>query len=230
MPEDVKSGVGMMVRTQIQYDLTAKGGEAEWQASRDHMMISFMGTGEKRQEIAEQCRVHLKSKGVEDPQDPMALNNALNEFAEDTMTHLAAKWLFELYRINSVKAEVLKDANPKSLEHLIYHAVEMGKIQERFFWRQGNEDATGKSRETLGLAGKRQVKNGQQGNEMRTDNSFGVQRGADAQAYVDDLSKRKPHLSWADLQRRVAKKFDVSESTIKRHLTNPKKVGSSRSE
>ena len=143
MPKTTKSGVGMMVRTQIQYDLTAKGGEAEWQASREHMMTSFMGTGEKRQKIAEQCRTQLKSEGVEDPQDPIALNNAFNEFAEDTMTHLAAKWLFELYRMNSARAEVLKDANPKTLEYLIYHAVEMGKIQERFSCRQGYEDATG---------------------------------------------------------------------------------------
>jgi hypothetical protein len=230
MPKMVKSGVGMTENTRLQYDFVGDNADEDFVAFTEFAMANFKGLDEKREEIAEYFRTYLRREGVENPQDLMTLMNALNEFAEDTMTHLVAKWLFEFYRINSARSEVLKDHNPKTLEHLIYHAVELGKIQERIFWRQGNDEATGKNREALGLAGKRQVKNGQQGNEMRTDNSFRVQHGPEAQSYVDDLSKRKPHLSWANLQREVAKRFGVSVTTIKRHLTNPKKVGSSRSE
>jgi hypothetical protein len=124
----------------------------------------------------------------------------------------------------------VSSSSPKALEYLVERAVELGGLQERIYWRQGNDPATGKNRETLGLSGKRQVKNGQQGNATRTSESFGVRHGSDAQNFVDELIKRRPNLTWADLQRAAAKKFEVSESTIKRNLTNPKKVGSSRSD
>ena len=124
----------------------------------------------------------------------------------------------------------MEAANPTTLEHLVERAVELGKYQERMFWRQGLDESTGKRRELLGLGGRRQVKNGQQGNEMRTDNSFGARQGVQAQSYVDDLYERNPNLSWADMQRSAAKKFGFSAVTIKRNLKNPKKPGSGRSE
>ncbi|KGD62814.1 hypothetical protein T9A_00134 [Alcanivorax jadensis T9] len=42
------------------------------------------------------------------------------------------------------------------------------------------------------------------------------------QSHIDNLYAENPRLSYADLQRKAAIKFEVSEKTIKRHTTNPR--------
>ena len=43
------------------------------------------------------------------------------------------------------------------------------------------------------------------------------------QPFINALLKQNPHLSYADLKRKAADRFQVSESTIKNHTTNPKR-------
>ncbi len=230
MPKKVKRGIGMMKRTQLQYDLTTASGEAEWQCSIDHGMKSFMGFDEKRDEIATNFRAILKNAGVSDPFAVVFPRESSPRYSEDSLEYLIASWLIEYHHLNNERDAISSSPTSRTLEYLIERSVELGKIQERLVWRQGHDEVTGKRREILALAGQRQVRNGQQGNEMRTDNSFYVKHGVEAQGYVDDLSKRNLHLSWSDIQKRAAKHFGVSVATIKRNLTNPKKAGSSRSE
>jgi hypothetical protein len=230
MPKIVKSGVGMMEHARFQYNFDGDNPDEDMNAFTEYAMTSIMGFDERREQNAVAFRAFLQKTGDLDLTSVLVLHETCNRYAEDALEHLVAKWLIEYHHINMERAEIASSSNPQNLDYLIERSVELGRLQERIYWRQGNDPTTGKKRETLGLAGKRQVKNGQQGNAMRTDNSFCVRHSLHAQDFVADLSKRNPHLTWADLQRAAAKEFNVSVSTIKRDLTNPKKVGSSRSE
>lgn len=225
MPKKVKMGVGMMEHTRIQYDLTAAGGEPEWQASIDHMMNSCAGFDEQRDQIAAGFRAILQKSGVSDPSSLMSLHETCNQYSEDAIEHLIAKWLIEYHHLNSGRAAFLSSPNPMKLEYLIERAVELGKSQERLFWRQGIDEQTGKRPETLALAGRTQVKSGQNGNRMRTDNSFAMTHGAEAQIKANKLHKSNPSLSWTAIRNILAKHYDVSTETIKKALKNPKRVG-----
>ncbi|MEL7803201.1 hypothetical protein [Sulfitobacter pontiacus] len=230
MPKIVKSGVGMMEHARLQYDFVGDNPDEDIKGFKKYAMTSIIGFDERRERIAAGFRAVLHETGDLDLTSVLVLHETYNRYAEDALEHLVAKWLIEYHHMNMERAEIASSSNPKNLDYLVERSVELGRLQERIYWRQGIDPATGKNRETLGLAGKRQVKNGQQGNAMRTDNSFGVRHSLHAQDFVADLSKRNPHLTWADLQRAAAKEFNVSVSTIRRELTNPKKVGSSRSE
>jgi len=225
MPKKVKRGIGMMERTRIEYDLTAAGGEAEWQASIDHMMNSCVGFDEKRDQIAAGFRAVLQKSGVSDPSSLIALHETYNQHSEDALEYLIAKWLIEYHHLNSERAAFSSSSNPIKLEYLIERAVELGKLQERLFWRQGIDEQTGKRPETLALAGRAQVKNGRNGNRMRTDNSFAMTRGAEAQIEANELCKRKPGLSWTAIRDILAIRHGVSAETLKKVLKNPKKAG-----
>lgn len=48
------------------------------------------------------------------------------------------------------------------------------------------------------------------------------QKWPEYQDYVNTLHGKNPRLSYADIKRRAATKFQVSEKTIHRHTTNPK--------
>ena len=225
MPKKVKKGIGMMEHTRIQYDLTAAGGEAEWQASIDHMINSCVGFDEQRDQIAAGFRAILQKSGVSDPSSLMALHETYNQYSEDAIEYLIAKWLIEYHHLDSERATASISPDPIKLEYLVERAVELGKLQERLFWRQGIDVQTGKRPEALALAGRAQVKSGQNGNRMRTDNSFAITRGAEAQIEANKLHKSNPSLSWTAIRNILATRYDVSAETLKKALKNPRKVG-----
>lgn len=230
MPKKVKYGVGMMERTRLRYDLTDAGGEDEWTACIEHMMRTMVGPDEGRDRIAAGFRAILTARGLPDP-GVAALNDTVyGQQGEDSVQYIAAQWLMEYNRLNRERNDLASGSKAFDLQLMIMHAEELGRLQERCQWRHRIDEATGKRPEELALSGRRQVKNGQDGNAMRSDNSFLAKNGKRAQQFVNELHIRKPHLSWADLQRKAAESFGVSAITIKRNLSNPKKAGSGRSE
>ena len=210
MPKKVKHGVGMMERTRLQFDLTDAGGEAEWTASIEHMMRTMVGPDEGRHQVAAGFQAILTACGLPDP-GTAALNHMVyGQQGEDSAQYIAARWLMEYHRLNRERDDLASGSKAFDLQLMIMHAEELGRQHERFQWRQGIDEATGKRPEELALSGRRQVKNGQDGNAMRSDNSFLAKNGNRAQQFVNELHIRKPHLSWADLQRIAAENCGVS--------------------
>ncbi|MDA5095798.1 hypothetical protein O2N63_17035 [Aliiroseovarius sp. KMU-50] len=230
MPKNIKVGVGMMERTRLQYDFEREDAKKEVEALIEHWAAKWRTFDEQRELVAECFRALLSSSGIGDPLDPKELLIASNSHDEDAMEHIAAKWLLEYFHVQNLREDISIEEGSTDLEYLIERAVMLGQLQERFYWRQGVEEKTGKRPEIMALAGRKQVMGGKQGNDMRTDTSFEKTHGKEAQQYVDALHKKNPSLSWADMQRLTSEKYGVSAITIKRALTNPKKVGSSRSE
>ena len=99
---------------------------------------------------------------------------------------------------------------------------EMGRLEERMWWRAAHEPVTGKSPERLALVGKRQTKAGQDGSAMKAGQSFAAQHGSEAQARADELAE-STKLNWAAIKRLLAVEFRVSPETIKRTVANPRK-------
>lgn len=119
MPKVVKAGVGMMEHTRVQYDLSSAGGEAEWQASIDHIMKSFVGVDDKREQLATNFRTVLQRAGVFDPNSVLALNDISNRYSSDTLEYLMAKWLMQYDYINIERAAVLDSPDQNKLQHLV---------------------------------------------------------------------------------------------------------------
>jgi hypothetical protein len=196
----------------------------------DHIRKSCLGPDEIREQVAGNARAILDASDLPIP-DIGTLNlRAYGCFGEESLQFIAAQWLREFCRLQRARETLTRAEKPTDLSVVIMHAEELGRLQERLYWRQGVDESTGKRREILALSGRRQVKNGQDGNSMRSDSSFSNMNGEQAQKYVNELNKRSPNLSWARMQEMAAKKFNVSSITIKRNLNNPKKVGSGRSE
>jgi hypothetical protein len=228
MPKKVKMGVGMMEHTQLQYDLTANGGEVEWQASIEHMMKSFVGPDDRRDQVAAKIQALLEASGLPDPGVAALNHEVYGHLSEDSAQYIGAHWLMSYHRLVSEREELAGTAKPSNIELIVMHAEELGRLQERLYWRQGFDEATGKRRETISFSGLKQFKGGQRGGAMRTKRSFLIEYGVEAQKFVDDLHTRRPDFSWAELKRHAVKRFGVSDSTIKRSVKNPKKVGSTR--
>jgi len=116
----------------------------------------------------------------------------------------------EYNRLNRERNDFASSSKAFDLQLMIMHVEELGRLQERCQWRHGIDEATGKRPEELALSGRRQVKNGQDGNAMRSDSSFFAKNGNRALQFGNELHTRKPHLSWADLQRIAAENCGVS--------------------
>lgn len=71
--------------------------------------------------------------------------------------------------------------------------------------------------------GQKSVESGTKGSNDRWKQTR--QNWSEYQPFIDDLHKRRPQLTYADLRRQAAKAFGVSESTIKKRTQNPKKLG-----
>ncbi|MGB3315976.1 MAG: hypothetical protein WBB85_16365, partial [Albidovulum sp.] len=117
------------------------------------------------------------------------------------------------------------DVTPNNLSRMLAATEEMGRLQERMWWRAGVDPQTSKKRETLAISGRKQVIGGRDGHAMRTDTSFKTLHGAEAQAYAEDLHSRKPSMTWAAMRIAIAERFEVSSETVKKSLINPKKHG-----
>jgi len=103
-------------------------------------------------------------------------------------------------------------------------AETLGRLQERMWWRASNEPVTGKTPEGLAVVGKRQTKAGQDGNRMKAVKAFSAKYGESAQARANELAANR-RLTWANIKGIVAKEFSVSVETIKRNVSNPRKLG-----
>jgi len=187
-----------------------------------------------RRHNAEQCRAILATVGMDDD-GKCAVNTGplrAKGLAENSAQWIAAHWLGAYNRLMKLREKATSaEYSANTLGLMLMAAEEMGRLQERMWWRAGVEKIniedpeSWRKREDLALSGRRQAKGGHEGNAMRTDTSFRAVHGAEAQAYANDLHRQKPRLTWSAIRILIALRFDVSAETVKKSLINPKKHG-----
>lgn len=235
MAERVVKDVGMMQRTQVKYrfnDPADRDGLMKaWQAFDESLPISqpgdWMGDALRR-ENAERCRAILATVGLSDDGKGGVDTGPLRKkgLAEDSAQWIAAFWLAAYNRLMNGRAKVAAgDFSEGVLAFMLENSEELGRLQERMWWRSGIDPETRTKREALALTGRAQVKAGKRGNEMRSSTSFAATHGIEAQAVADEIAAKNPKLSWSAIRNTVAARFEVSPETIKKSLRNPKKAG-----
>lgn len=235
MPKKIVKGVGMMQRHQLEFDPREPGAaEAVFKAWDEAMPVIALPEdlpGEALdRENAKRCRAILATVGLAELMEGKGAVNLgpLRErgFDEDSAQWMAAQWLGAYNRMMAHRQILMGgDCSPSNIGMMLMHAQELGRLQERMWWRAGIDPQTGKKRETLALSGRRQVKGGHNGNAMKGKKSFAETHGREAQARADLIAAERPALSWAAIRSKLAREFDVSAETIKKALRNPKKGG-----
>lgn len=129
---------------------------------------------------AEICRKILGTVGLADLMDGKFVVhlNPLRErgLNEASAQWIAAHWLRSYNLLMATRSKVSEgDISPKTLAELVMHAEELGKLQERLWWRCGVDPETKEKRESLALTGK-PVKLGQKDAADRTNRQHAPMR------------------------------------------------------
>lgn len=119
---------------------------------------------------AERCRAILATVGLADDGKCGVDYTPLRErgLAENSAQWIAALWLAEYNALmRSRERFAAGDATPKNLARMLMAAEDMGRLQERLWWRAGVDPESGEKREALALTG-RPVKRGQKDAAAKT--------------------------------------------------------------
>lgn len=113
--------------------------------------------------IAERCRAILATVGLADLMEGKGAVNLgpLREkgLDEDSAQFIAAHWLGSYNRMMAHRRNLMAgNADPSTIGMMLMHAQEMGRLQERMWWRRGIDPDTGKSCEALALGKQAQEK------------------------------------------------------------------------
>lgn len=161
MPEKIVKDVGMMQREAVRYDTTHAAGEAEWNAAAAALKAwGEQPMGDARIEHnAKLFRAIMASGGLADlMENTCAVDTGklrAKGFSEDSEYWIAAHWLGAFNRLRNERTRlVARQGTENTLSLIVEHAQEMGRLQERLFWRAGVDPQTGKRREKLAI-GKR---------------------------------------------------------------------------
>ncbi len=168
MAKKVTKDTGMMQRTEIKYrmddpkDIEAiieawkKYAERQPQAAPG----DWLGDALHRHN-AERCRAILATDGMTD--DGMCAVNIgtlrAKGLAENSAQWIAAHWLAEYNALTRGRERFeAGDVSPNNLSRMLMATEEMGRLQERMWWRAGVDPLTGKRREELAISGKKQTR------------------------------------------------------------------------
>lgn len=168
MPRRVIKGAGMMARETLTYDLREPGGVeacmAAWGAFFEQYPAAMPddAPGDAlRRGNAERCRAILATVGLEDDGacaiNPVALRD--RGLTEDTAQWLAAEWLAAFHMLKRCRERfVAGNTSANTIGSMLMAAEELGRLQERMWWRCGIDPETGKRREELALGKRAQEK------------------------------------------------------------------------
>lgn len=235
MAEKVTKDTGLMQRTETKYRMDdpsdVEACIAALKAWSDSFPVAIPGDWPNdalHRRVAEWYRAILETVGITDEGNCVLNTGPLRAkgLAENSAQWIAAHWLAEYNALERGRERFDSgDTTPTNVSQMLMATEELGRLQERMWWRAGVDPQAKKKRETLAISGRKQVKGGKDGNAMRTDTSFKAIHGVEAQAYADDLHYRQPNMTWTAIRIIVAKRFKVSAETVKKSLTNPKKLG-----
>lgn len=226
-----------MVSLDLRDPVDSEGLIEALQASTAHLpkisreeALNRTGTGAQSELYykAESCAGQLTKIGIfVDPNDdcPIDLETLRAKgIREDSASWICALWLDAFKALNKERARIAPGSlEPHLLSKMLYHARELGRLEERAWWRAGKDQSTQRTREALALSGQRQVIGGRLGNRMRSHVAFAKGCGEKAQAEANQLALEKPNLTWAAICKYIAYRYGVSPETVRKSLINPKK-------
>ena len=236
MPKRIVTGAGMMQRHRVQYDRDEPGAmEAcidAWKAFAAQMPREQPGDmpGDAlNRENAERCRAILATVGLDNLMEGRGAVNLgpLRErgLDEDSAQWIAAHWLAAYHSMMTMRAKMVAgDTSPSTTGMMLMRAQEMGRLQERMWWRSGIDPETGERRERLAIerrdhrrafanaAAERQAINAER-------KEAGRALAALAQRMADECWQRNPVLSKQEVARRLHARWPT-DSEIPRPSVN----------
>lgn len=236
MPKRIKKGTGMMQQEVLRYDVTRDAGKAERDAYTEALyrcMAQPVGD-DLREANAQRCREILATVGLGDMMDNTCAIDTeklrAKGLAEDSAEWLAASWLRSFNRLQNERKRLAAEKGDVSL--VVEHAQELGRIQERMFWRVGVDPQTGERREQLALERRHSRKQFAEVSEGRSAanakrHEEAVKLTDIAQDIAEEYWRRKPNAPKLEVARHVVKKWPdketcgidkPSESTVRQRI------------
>jgi len=185
MAEKVTKDTGMMQQTKIKYRMDDPRDVAAciaafkaWSDSFPDAMSGDWPGDALHRHNAERCRAILATVGIAD--DGMcAVNVGLlraKGLAENSAQWIAAHWLAEYNDLKRGRERFeAGDVTPNNLSGMLMATKEMGRLEERLWWRAGVDPISGEKREVLALTG-RSVKRGQKDGAAITNRAHALKR------------------------------------------------------
>lgn len=229
MPRKVTKGTGMMKREVASYDISADASAEETRVLGNHMRewaSSLKGPDATREVNAETCREILRRAGAA-PEDM----DVQMRFGDDSAQYLAYLWLTEFRRVSSIRSRIESGGAKRSdMETMLYCAEEMGKLQERMWWRRGVDPESRARREELAIERRRQrtAFRGQEAQDqwreaMRPKMEAAIQWRQRAQEMAKAHFQRHPGCSKTAAAKHILKNWPAelpmqSESTVRQAI------------
>jgi len=180
-------------------------------------------------ENATRCRAILATVGLGDLMDGQGAVNIgpLRDrgLDEDSAQWIAAFWLGTYNRMMAQRRKLVAgDTSPSTIGMMLTHAQEMGRLQERMWWRAGVDPVTGERRERLAVERRNHRRAFAEAKaEREAANAERKEAGralaALAQGLADECWRRNPSLSKIEVARRVAARWP-SDCEIPRPTAN----------
>lgn len=218
MPKKIKQDTGMMQREMLRYDVSGDAGAEEREAYTQaiHKWMAQPVGDELREENAQRCREILATVGLGDMMDGTCAidRGKLRDkgLSEDSAQWLAAHWLAAFNRLQNERARLEAGQGNEAL--IVEHAQELGRIQERMFWRAGVDPQTGKRREELALGKREQEKAIPRATEARRIQAQDTKPDWHDSAKLDALEIRRRHPTYSRwrIAGEIHEKFGVSRN------------------
>jgi hypothetical protein len=168
-------------------------------------------------ENAAKCKAILATVGLASMMDGQCSvsPNQLREMGldEDSAQFIAAHWLAAYNGMMACRQKLIAgDTTPDNIGMMLVHSQEMGRLQERMWWRAGVDPQTGKRRENLALGKRNQEMAIPRATEARKIHAQDVKPNWHDGAILDALEIRQKHKSYSRwrIAGEIHQKYDVS--------------------
>lgn len=241
MPERITRDTGMMQRTDIKYRMDdpreVEGCIAAFKAWADSFPVAEPGDwpGDAlHRHNAGRCRAILATVALSDDGKCAVNTGPLREkgLAENSAQWIAAHWLAEYNALRRGRERFeAGDVTPGNLSRMLMATEEMGRLQERMWWRAGVDPDTKAKRETLALERKKSrlaLRNNPDRNHERKVSA--AQWSKVAQDLANAYWRRHPRASKVEVAQAVLRKWPQendapkapSVSSVRQRIVQPK--------
>lgn len=231
MARTEKRGAGMTERV-VEVPETWQEELASWKRFTAQLPVAhpddMLGDAMDRENAA-RCRAILAAVGLADLMDGQGAVDLGplrdKKLDEDSAQWIAAEWLAAYNRLRAHRRKLVAgDVSPENIGAMLIHAQDMGRLQERMWWRAGIDPVTGERRERLAVErrnhrrafaeakAERQVVNAER-------HEAGRALAELAQNLAAEIWRRNSALTKIEVARRVAARWP-SDCGIKRPTAN----------
>lgn len=180
-------------------------------------LMNMKGPDEAREHNAKLVRDTLAEAGITDPHD----TEIASKCGAEAFQVLAAKWLREYQALQVLRSKIEAGAiDQHDVMMLIHSAEELGKLQERIWWRHGVDPVTGAKRESLAVSERKSRQAIRKARPAIDAHNAGLKKKADqwkrtAQRIAEDIWKNNPALSANAVAVSVHRKWPKGDGAAK---------------